>query len=82
VWPFALKTELAAYFLGRFILAILVPWFDKEPPARRVWTEPRVWRWRGVAHRSGGTWLIHTEAIEIAGLLGIAGFVAGGVALR
>ena len=76
----SLRLELAAYFLGRFVLAILLPWCDAEPPARRVWTEERTWRWRGFSHRAGGRRVIRTEAVELAGACGMVAFVALGLA--
>jgi hypothetical protein len=77
----ALELELAAYFLGRVALAILFPWCQLEPPARRVWTEPRDWTWRGLSHRVAGERVIHTQAIEIAGVLVMVAFVALGSAV-
>lgn len=76
----ALELELAAYFLGRVALAIVFPWCQFEPPARRVWTETRDWTWKGISHRVGGKRVIHTQAIEIAGAVVMVAFVVFGAA--
>ena len=75
-----LSLALALYFLGRAVIAILLPWSDAEPPARRVWTETRVWRWRGFSLRREGRQVVTTEAIEIIGGAVVILFVALGIA--
>ena len=77
-----LSLELALYFLGRAAVAVLLPWFDAEPPARRVWTDPREWHWRGFSRLVGRKRVVTTEAIEILGGVVVVGFVALGIAWR
>lgn len=75
-----LSAELALYFLGRAAVAIVLPWFDAEPPARRVWTESRDWKWRGFSLRSGRRRVVTTEAMELLGGVVVIAFVALGIA--
>jgi hypothetical protein len=77
-----LSLELALYFLGRAVVAVLLPWFEAEPPARRVWTETREWSWRGFSLRVGRRRVVTTEAIEVLGAAVVVGFVALGIACR
>lgn len=79
---FSLSLELAAYFLGKTALFILLPWCRTELPARRVWTEPREWTWKGFSYVVGRRRVIRTEAVELAGACVMIGFVALGLALR
>lgn len=77
-----LSLELALYFLGRAVVALLLPGFGAEPPARRIWTDSREWHWRGFSRLVGRKRLVTTEAIEILGGAVVLGFVALGIAWR
>src|SRR5690349_17071256 len=77
-----LSLELALYFLGRAVVAVFLPGFDTEPPARRVWTDSREWSWRGFSRRVGRKRVVTTEASELLGVAVVIGFVALGIAWR
>jgi hypothetical protein len=74
--------EITLYVLGRGVAAILMPFFDVEPPVRRVWTEDRVYCWRGFFARVGDKRVVTNEGVEILGAVAIIAFVALGIAVN